>query len=281
MESDLIEQFIEKKSIQALKTFLTAEDEKSFTSAAIKIADAFGVFSINEDPVYELIFNYPKWLKDEIKKKFREITKKNLLSELQSDYTDPIRSSLDLFLSAERNDNPEPDKEKCESFAKLLTETDPNDWMTNEEILENFATFSPEELTLTCRYYAKICGNGAGIIDALKMMRKSCKKFLKNLLYYVTIPPLKYAMKLNDLLANIDLPKPELDKQLLDIIGSRHDVDLPLINEFYKKFGVDIRDEIANKLSNYEKEPVYQLINSYFKKAYVKEALKDKIKFNK
>ena len=42
MESDLIEQFIEKKSIQALKTFLTAEDEKSFTSAAIKIADAFG-----------------------------------------------------------------------------------------------------------------------------------------------------------------------------------------------------------------------------------------------
>ena len=42
MESDLIEQFIEKKSIQALKTFLTAEDEKSFTSAATKIADAFG-----------------------------------------------------------------------------------------------------------------------------------------------------------------------------------------------------------------------------------------------
>lgn len=42
MESDLIEQFIEKKSIQALKTLLTADDEKSYTSAAVKIADAFG-----------------------------------------------------------------------------------------------------------------------------------------------------------------------------------------------------------------------------------------------
>ena len=204
---------------------------------------------------------------------------KNLLYELQTSYVDPIKSILEVFLFADREENEFPNKEECDKFAKLLTETNPEEWLTTDEIVEGFNNFSPEELTLVCRYYAKICDNGAGIIDALKMMKKSHKKFLKNLLYYRTIPPLKYAQNINGLLNKLDLPEIDLDKQLLDIIGSRHDVDLPLINEFYKKkYGVDIRDEIADKLSSRANEPVYQLINAYFKKAYVQQALKDAVK---
>lgn len=252
------------------------------TTTAEKLKEAIGVFGIDVHPVYEMLFNYPEWLREETKKKFHEITKKNLLYELQTSFVDPIKSILEVFLFADRENNGTPDKEECDKFAKLLTETNPEEWLSTDTIVEKFNNFSPEELTLVCRYYAKICDNGAGIIDALKMMKKSQKKFLKNLLYYRTIPPLKYAQTINGLLNKIDLPQIDFDRQLLDIIGSRHDVDLPLINEFYKKkYGVDIRDEIADKLADRKDDPVYLLINAYFKKAYVQQALKDNVKLGK
>src|SRR5574344_2460910 len=42
MDGNLIEQFVDKKSLQAMTALLTSDDEKSYTAAAIKIADAFG-----------------------------------------------------------------------------------------------------------------------------------------------------------------------------------------------------------------------------------------------
>lgn len=42
MDGNLIEQFIDKKSLQAMTAILTSDDEKNYTAAAIKIADAFG-----------------------------------------------------------------------------------------------------------------------------------------------------------------------------------------------------------------------------------------------
>lgn len=42
MDSTILEQFVEKKSIQALKALLTSDEEKKYTDAAVKIADAFG-----------------------------------------------------------------------------------------------------------------------------------------------------------------------------------------------------------------------------------------------
>jgi hypothetical protein len=42
MDGNLIEQFIDKKSLQAMTAFLTSNDENMYTPAAEKIADAFG-----------------------------------------------------------------------------------------------------------------------------------------------------------------------------------------------------------------------------------------------
>src|SRR5574344_441307 len=42
MDGNLIEQFVDKKSLQAMNTLLSSDDEKNYTAASIKIADAFG-----------------------------------------------------------------------------------------------------------------------------------------------------------------------------------------------------------------------------------------------
>src|SRR5574344_2502491 len=42
MDGNLIEQFIDKKSLQAMTAILTSDDEKNYTAAAVQIADAFG-----------------------------------------------------------------------------------------------------------------------------------------------------------------------------------------------------------------------------------------------
>lgn len=42
MESNLIDEFLDKKSLQAMNSLLTSDDGKIYTDAAVKIADAFG-----------------------------------------------------------------------------------------------------------------------------------------------------------------------------------------------------------------------------------------------
>jgi len=46
MDGKLIEQFIDKKSLQAMTALVTSDDEKIYTAAAVKIADAFGANGI-------------------------------------------------------------------------------------------------------------------------------------------------------------------------------------------------------------------------------------------
>ena len=67
-ETEGLNKIIEEKFKDNDQKFIKMLFDPRSTTGVQKIIDSFGIFSIDEDPVYELIFNYPKWLKDEIKK---------------------------------------------------------------------------------------------------------------------------------------------------------------------------------------------------------------------
>ncbi|MCQ2818214.1 MAG: hypothetical protein MJ252_13185 [archaeon] len=243
-----LKKIIEEQVPENIKQTAKHAFQSRAETGADKIANAFGSFSVEEEPIYEMLFNYPKWLKDEIKQKFQEKTGEDLLEKMQENFTNPVKKYLEQFLDNDRDfSDKEPDKKKCEDFVKFLTDEDPMSWIRNEDIMNGLAELTPREMLLAARLYKK--ESGKGILDSLEESSASPKKFLTDLLYYVTCPPAKYANLISEAL------KDENKDAIMDIIQSRGDVDMPLIGKFYEKmFGNSLAKDLAPLLGKDPKE---------------------------
>ncbi|MCQ2820165.1 MAG: annexin [archaeon] len=244
-EPGTLQKLIEEKIDPSVAPIIQKLFKTRGESGADRINGAFGVFSTQQSPVMELLFNYPKWLKDDIVKDFKEKTGKDLLEELQASFTDPIRKNIETFLTTERKPIKNvPCATEAENVARTLVNEDPANWMEKPSIMNKLACLSPTEMVLMARHFNQI--GGMSILDAIKGLPKSTKKFLTDLLYYTTCPPQKYADLINKAIKDGGLS----DEQLMDILVNRHDVDMDLIKEFYRKlFATDLEDDIEK---NYE-----------------------------
>lgn len=279
-ETGGIENFIDENiTDKNLGELIKGLFEERSTTAAKRIVDAVGLFSVDEQPIYEMLFNYPRWLKNEIQNKYRNLTGRFLRRDLESGFIEPVKSNIERFLHTERNEKKElpanPNNPILEEFTKMLVEKDPTTWMTNNDIMHLFAELSPEELIYCLRnYYTQ---KGEGILDTISNLSASQKVFLTNLLEYVICPPLKYADQINKLLEQKSTLDYEIQKNILDIVLSRADVDLPLINKFYMmKYGKDLRDVFASAVPGYPKTPLYEVLNSMLTQSINAEVYKKK-----
>lgn len=242
----------------AVELFQSRADYDSDT-----LVSCFKGFSIDEDPIYEILMNRPYGLLQEIKRLFGEKSKKSLDETIKKHFPNPLKKNLSLLLNSQRSTNSNPDHDDCQTKANKLAATKPDDWLNDPECMDIFAKCSAEELVLTSRYYQRKVRKN--IMTTCDTLSKSQKKYVLAILYNVVAPSEMFANKINEAIKGLGT-----DTKLLErVIVTRHDVDMTLIKKYYRQnFNVSAKEDVIDDTSGDYRELLVGLMNKYDKNDY-------------
>ena len=188
---------------------------------------------------------------NEIKAKFQEKYKKDLVAEIKDETSGDYEKIALALLDAKRASNSSPDLESCKNIAKEIYGAGEGKIGTNEEIfIKYFTTLSPEELLLVCKEYHKTYKKN--MLDTLDNEFDShVRDLLKIILYSLYSPTEFYARQINGAVAGIGTA----DNKLIRSIIARADIDMKKISKYYKKiFNKEMADDVKGDTSgNYQK----------------------------
>lgn len=219
---------------------------------------SMGGITTDTPALYELLFSRPQWILDEAKQAYFYKAKKQLIDELPKAFSNPVKKVIPIFLNTQRRVEKNPNPELCEKYADLLINEKPSNWINNEQIMkEIFATLSPEELVLTCRYYLRT--TGTTVSEAVKKLSNYTKEFFLSLLTYVICPAEMFAKRINESIRGLGT-----DTNLLErVVLNRHDQDFTLIKKYYNQlFKNTVKEDIEDDTSGSYRKMMVNLINT-------------------
>ena len=208
-------------------------------------------FGADEDIILETLTSYNQEEMRKIENAFKIETGKDLIKEIEKNFSGALKKNLINLVTTERNNVPNPDSEKCEKLADLLISVGEGNWAGNEDIFkEVFIKCSGEELILIGRFYYKKTGNNMLDIIDKKITGKN-KTLLKEVLFNNIIPQELYAEKIYNAIKGVGTNNSLLSRVLV----LRNEIDMDEINEYYKdKYKQDMKDDIIGDTSgNYQK----------------------------
>lgn len=222
------------------------------------LVNCFKGFSIDEDPIYEIIMNRPYELIQEIKALYEKKSKNSLDATVKKHFPNPLKKNLSLLLNSKRSTNQSPDHDDCQAAANKLAITKPDDWLNDQEIMDMFAKRSAEELVLISRYYLR--KKGQNIMTTCDTLSKSQKKYILAILFNVVAPPEMFANKINEAIKGLGT-----DTKLLErVIVTRYDVDMALIKKYYRQnFNVSAKEDVVDDTSGVYRDLLCGLMNKY------------------
>ena len=200
----------------------------------------------DEETLIEIFVSRPGWYLNKIKDLYLEKYKKDLEEHLRGDSSDDLRRLLVLLIQGKRSSNKNPDKEKCQKFAKDLYESGEKKLGIDEELFNKiFVLSSPYELIEISREYHKLSEKLlTTAIDG--EFSGNIKKLLKSTLYANISPSEYFATRIHDSIDGFGENKNALTR----IIVTRVEIDLPKIKEYYNKlYGKDMVENIKERLS--------------------------------
>lgn len=237
----------------AVKLFQTRAEYDAET-----LYNAFKGFSIDEDPIYEIVMGRPPQLLDEIKPLYEKKAGVTLEANIKKHFPNPLKKNLVTVLNTRRSTNPNPDHDDCQKKASKLAGTAPDAWLNDNEIINMLAKSSPEELVLISRYYLR--KTNIHIMKTVDGLSKSQKKYVNNILYNVVAPPEMYANKMNEAIKGLGTDDPLLQR----VIITRYDIDMTLIKKYYRQnFKVTARADVEGDTSGFYKDLLVGLLNKY------------------
>ncbi len=236
-----------------VKTFQTRAEYDAET-----LYNAFKGFSIDEDPIYEIVIGRPPQLLDEIKPIYEKKAGVSLEANIKKHFPNPLKKNLAVVLNTKRSTNPNPSHDFCQKQADKLINTAPDNWLNDNEIINMLAKNSPEELVLTSRYYLK--KTNQHIMKTIEGLSKSQKKYIMAILFNVVAPPEMYANKINEAIKGLGTDDPLLQR----IVVTRYDIDMTLIKKYYRQnYKVTARADIEDDTSGLYRDLLVGLINKY------------------
>ena len=186
---------------------------------------------------------------------YKKDTGKDLKKDIQDAYKGAIGKNLLNLFTTPRVNNPKPKKQDCEKYATILSQTEPKNWVEDENIFkEIFLQRSPEELILIARYFLKITGNN--LIDIVDKKTKSKNQMLlREILYNNIMPHELFSEKINNAIKGAGTDEEKLSRVLV----ARCELDMPAIREMYQaKYKVAMKDDIFGDTSgSYQKLCLY------------------------
>jgi len=207
-------------------------------------------FGGDEDIILETLSCQNKEEMSQIETCFKKETGKDLIKEIEKNFSGVLKKNLINLISTPRGGDP-PNSKKCEKLADLLINVGEGNWAGNDNIFkEVFIQSSGEELILIGRFYYKKTGKNMLDIIEKKITGKN-KILLKEVLYNNIIPQELYAEKIYNSIKGLGTN----NSLLARILILRHEIDMNEIADFYKdKYKKDMIDDIVGDTSgNFQK----------------------------
>ena len=227
---DLIDD-IEKHISGDLKTALSALYREPVEYDAYLLYKAMKGIGSDKDVIAEIVSfrNFDRLSK--IKVKFKEMYKKDLISELKGETSGDFREIVLKLFEHPRNSNSSPNLENCKKIAEELYNAGENKAGTNEGVfIKYFTSLSPEELQLVAKEYHK--NYGKNIVQVIKSeFGGNDQKILLDILYGLYNASEYFARKIYDAVDGVGTA----DDQLIRCIVSRYEVDMKMIKKYFKQ----------------------------------------------
>jgi len=190
---------------------------------------------------------------------YKQDTGKDLKADILKSYSGAIGKNLINLFNNARISNPKPSKEECENYANFLTQSEPKNWVENENLFkEIFIIRSPEEIILIARYFLKLTGNN--LMDFIEKKTKGKHlMLLKEILYNNIMPHELFAEKIYKSIKGAGTDEEVLSRALV----SRCELDMASIRNIYQlKYKNNLKDDIIGDTSNFYQKLYFTKVNT-------------------
>jgi hypothetical protein len=255
-----------KKSLRdELKDHLHGNFEETMMSLFYSPADfdcyhlykAMKGLGTNEDTLIEILATRSNERINQIKARYLEIYKKDLVKVVQSDTSGFFRQVLLKLLEANRSNNPYPDQKDCNDCAKnLFFAATQKKEILNDTFLYVFTQKSREELALIAQVYYEWYRKT--LFEVVKTsFSGDAKRILKAIVYALLSPSEYFAYRVNKAVKGLGTK----DTMLIRILVSRDEIDMERIKRYYKQlYKVEMFDDVKNDVSGDYKTILLALI---------------------
>ena len=230
VRKDLIDD-IEKKMSGDLKNLLSALYREPVEYDAYLLYKAMKGIGSDKDVIAEIVSFRDFDRLNKIKVKFKEMYKKDLISEIKSETSGDFQKIILKLLENPRNQNSSPNLENCKKIAEEIYNAGENKIGTNEGVfIKYFTSLSPEELQLVSKEYHK--NYGKNIVQVIKSeFGGNDQKILLNILYGLYNASEYFARKIYDAVDGVGTA----DDQLIRCVVSRYEIDMKMIKKYFKQ----------------------------------------------
>ena len=257
-DNNLITDFSSKLSgqfaILIINLFMTRIDIE-----CIEFKKIFDGVNPNKNIILESLSINPFWFNQKVARRFFELYKKDLKTEIMKHFHDFTKDILITCLNTKRNDNEKNiDDDEIEEKVKLALNTSPEELIKNNEILINiFGVPSPKELILISKKFKEKKGE-----HFLKYLENKLKEdeylIIKEVIYNICRPSENFAYKLKNSIKGVEVNVESINR----ILVMRNEVDINEIKKFYNKInGKDLPEEISDIFTGGYKELILYLYN--------------------
>ena len=257
-DNNLITDFSSKLSgqfaILIINLFMTRIDIE-----CIEFKKIFDGVNPNKNILLESLSINPFWFNQKVARRFFELYKKDLKTEIMKHFHDFTKDILITCLNTKRNDNEKNiDDDEIEEKVKLALNTSPEELIKNNEILINiFGVPSSKELILISKKFKEKKGE-----HFLKYLENKLKEdeylVIKEVIYNICRPSENFAYKLKNSIKGVEVNVESINR----ILVMRNEVDINEIKKFYNKInGKDLPEEISDIFTGGYKELILYLYN--------------------
>ena len=257
-DNNLITDFSSKLSgqfaILIINLFMTRIDIE-----CIEFKKIFDGVNPNKNIILESLSINPFWFNQKVARRFFELYKKDLKTEIMKHFHDFTKDILITCLNTKRNDNEKNiDDDEIEEKVKLALNTSPEELIKNNEILINiFGVPSAKELILMSKKFKEKKGE-----HFLKYLENKLKEdeylVIKEVIYNICRPSENFAYKLKNSIKGVEVNVESINR----ILVMRNEVDIKEIKKFYNKInGKDLPEEISDIFTGGYKELILYLYN--------------------
>ena len=215
--------------------------------------------NIKKNILLESLSLNPFWFNQKVSRRFYELYKKDLKTEIINKFNDFTRDVLITCLNTKRNENDKIiDNDEINEKVKLMINTKPEDILKNNEIFVNlFGIPSGKEIILMSRKFKEIKGEHFLVFFENKLKDEEINVF-KEIIYNVCRPSENFAIKLKNSIKGVEVNFDIINR----ILVNRNEIDIKEIKKFYNKLNeIDFSDDISNIFTGAYKELILYLYN--------------------
>lgn len=210
----------------------------------------------DEELLIEIICSSTPSHLEKIKKRFEELYKKTLESELEDELSGDLQRLMIAYIAGGKSDDTTVNKEKCDIDVKNLYEAGEGQWGTDESaFIKIFSLRSPAEIRYIDKAYAKYCGKSLYEVVSDEFSG-DIKKALKTILHVTINPTDFFTERIKKACKGLGTDEDALTR----VFVRRDEIDLKDIKKLYlEKYQITLYQEISDECSGDYKKILLQI----------------------